>query len=184
MLVIKINFATGDLPIHWNRYPREIEFISFVSKKCHNKNRFRTAAAAPALASVANMTLYRNECSVEFGLCAVCQEYVIFWLELMSLSVCVFFSSFQCSIFLFLRIFVSFPTFSPSAIGILLLFCVDLISISNTISPAMPLTIIIFFGVFFLYHPTNAKSRNIWIKCANFCTCPFRNWEMIDSSVR
>lgn len=79
----------------WNR----IYFVCV--KKCHNKNRFRTAAAAaaPALASVANMTLYKNECTVEFGWCGVCQEYVIFWLELMSLSVCCFFLSFQCFFF-------------------------------------------------------------------------------------
>lgn len=128
----------------WNR----IYFVCV--KKCHNKNRFRTAAAAaPVVASVANMTLYKNECTVEFGWCGVCQEYVIFWLELMSLCVCCFFYRFSAS-FLYLRIFVSFPTFSRSAIGVLLLFCVDLISISNAISPAMPLTIIIFFGVFFI----------------------------------
>lgn len=156
----------------WNR----IYFVCV--KKCHNKNRFRTAAAAPAIA-VANMTLSKNECTMEFGWCVVCQEYVIFWLELMSL--CVFFYRFSalfCSEFLF-----RFQHFLP----VQLIFCFSFASIWSAFR-----TLYLqqchwqssYSSESFLFHPTNAKSRNIWIKCANFCTCPFRNSEMIDSSVR
>lgn len=164
----------------WNR----IYFVCV--KKCHNKNRFRTAAAAaeaaPALASVANMTLYKNECTVEFGWCGVCQEYVIFWLELMSLCVCCFFIV-SVLLFCISEILFRFQHF----LAVQLVFCFSFASIWSAFW--MPYLQQChwqssYSSESFLYHPTNAKSRNIWIKCANFCTCPFRNSEMIDSSVR
>lgn len=184
MLVIKINFATGDLPIHWNRYPREIEFISFVSKKCHNKNRFRTAAAAPALASVANMTLLQKR--MFCGIWLVCRlPRICYFLVGIDVSLGVCFFSIVSVLFFFISpkfCFVSSIFSQCNRYFASLLRRFDQHFEYHISGNAIDNHHIL--RSLFLYHPTNAKSRNIWIKCANFCTCPFRNSEMIDSSVR
>lgn len=83
MLVTKINFVTGDLPIQWKRYPRDIEFISFVSKnvtiKIDSEQQKRQQRQQQ------QQKCHRTKLDV-YGIWLVCRlpRICYFWLKLMS----------------------------------------------------------------------------------------------------
>lgn len=134
-------------------------------KKCHNKNRFGTTKTATAAAAAAKMPPHKTGCI--WNLAGV--PFAKNMLFLVEIDVCLF----PCSppLCCYRSIFRSVSLYMFD------FFCrslsVDSITISYTISRAMPLTIINvhhILGWFFLSLPSlyNANLRYIWIKCANF----------------